>query len=112
MRAIKFKMYCGSVMYSHDDCLTNDFDPRTTTTIDGEKCHWLEFIGRLDKNEKEIYDGHILTNGERIRHIEYDNGFATFCLCTRLKHPIYTINDFENFEIIGDVFQNKNLPES
>ena len=77
MRQIKFKMYCGSVMYSHDDCLINDFDPRTTTAIDGEKCHWLEFTGLRDKkrtkefpNGQKIYEGDIIEN---------ENNFGCIC---------------------------------
>ncbi len=134
MRQIKFKMYCGSVMYSHDDCLINDFDPRTTTAIDGEKCHWLEFTGLKDKNKKEIYFNHICKLTVELYHDEgYMNhwyiGIVSFMPSLGYYLAVKKGFDIDNdeplisfpkikhiaqyrTELLGNYFENKNLLES
>lgn len=79
-----------------------------------------QFTGLLDKNKKEIYEGDIIRlDTNQIGEIYY----RPETLCYSLRHPIsrayrldlYTFHDEHynvlngNLEIIGNIFENKDL---
>ena len=111
MREIKFEMYCNGKMYSHEGCITQGLDPRTTKKINDENCHWREYTGLKDKNGKEIYEGDIVTfidyktfNFTGI--VGFDNG--SFMIKSKSAVTHYRWLDYE-IEIIGNVHENPEL---
>ena len=68
-----------------------------------------QFIGLKSKNSTEFYEGDIIKKDDRIRMIAFDKTNAVFCACLHLMHPIFKIEDIEEFEIIGNIHQNPEL---
>jgi uncharacterized phage protein (TIGR01671 family) len=69
-----------------------------------------QFIGLLDKNEKEIYEGDIMRNGwheSEIGVAEFSDG--SFRLGFGYLETICT--QAEDCEIIGNIYEDKNLLE-
>lgn len=74
-----------------------------------------QFSGMRDKNKKEIYDGNILKDDYgRIYKVEYQECNAAFMLvCNNDRITDYMgYFDTENcFEVIGNIYDNKELLE-
>ncbi len=74
----------------------------------------MQFIGLLDKNEKEIYEGDIVIHTKMINGYDYGEGKFTVEFgnlgCDYHGGIGFNLGDNnplpENYEIIGDVFEN------
>ena len=70
---------------------------------------WMQYTGLLDKNGKEIFEGDILHVWE---HNCDDKGVVRYsedrCAFIVGKYGC-TVGEFENIEIIGNIYENKNL---
>jgi len=68
-----------------------------------------QYIGRKDKNDKEIYVGDILKFTYQkvglIGVVEY--GFCSFYINSKIHYLIYDI-DIENIEVIGNIYEKEN----
>ena len=121
-----FDLNCGDVSKV---CILRD-EKRT------KKNYWyapkevvlMQYTGLKDKNGKEIYEGDIVIqeiwngadniDGESVTDefegiIIYDrNGYGIqteICDGKRTEVPIYEIDEFVTTEIIGNIYENKNL---
>lgn len=68
---------------------------------------WMQFTGLKDKNRKEIYEGDILKDIMGNWEVMFWRGAFGMELGDR-KTPL-CINNMENYEIIGNIFENKKL---
>ena len=80
----------------------------------------MQYTGVKDKNDKEIYEGDIIKYkfpyDKRIKHIspvKFLETEASFGIKDRYGNeiPLYTISANNYFEVIGNIYENKNLLE-
>ena len=80
----------------------------------------MQYTGLRDKNGKEIYEGDIIKYkfpyDKRIKHIspvKFLETEASFGIKDRYGNeiPLYTISANNYFEVIGNIYKNKNLLE-
>ena len=136
-RAIKFRAWDPEkkVMYYNQFCIGSNGTPRKMEVsreyIDWRNENWilLQFTGLLDRNSVEIFEGDIVTKNEYpfidgnvkpyIAFIIWDAP----CFCFELKlldkkrrgisdGVVQILEDSENFEIIGNLYEHPHLLES
>ena len=80
----------------------------------------MQYTGLKDKNGKEIYEGDIIKYkfpyDRRLKHIspvKFLETEASFGIKDRYGNeiPLYTISASNYFEVIGNIYENKNLLE-
>ena len=80
----------------------------------------MQYTGLKDKNGKEIYEGDIIKYkfpyDKRLKHIspvKFLETEASFGIKDRCGNeiPLYTISANNHFEVIGNIYENKNLLE-
>ena len=80
----------------------------------------MQYTGLKDKNGKEIYEGDIIkykfpydTRLKHISPVKFLETEASFGIKDRYGNeiPLYTISANNYFEVIGNIYENKNLLE-
>lgn len=73
---------------------------------DEEKCVVQQFIGILDVNLKEIYEGDVVEfthNGKKkIEVVSYSPDYCAFIIG---EHPIMNLDIMKRFEVVGNIIQ-------
>jgi len=66
----------------------------------------MQYTGLNDRNNKEIYEGDFVKDGQRILFVKFTNGSFNFFS----KHGYMVTNvDTTWFEVIGNIFETPNL---
>ena len=87
---------------------------------DFEEVELMQYTELTDKNDKEIYEGDIIkykfpydTRLKHISPVKFLETEASFGIKDRYGNeiPLYTISAKNYFEVIGNIYENKNLLE-
>lgn len=88
-----------------------DFDPYFF--FSGDRYTPLQYIGLNDKNNTDIYEGDILTDGIETYKCEFQRNSCSTCFVFRgIKNLLVFDGDIKHLEIIGNIYENKNLLEA
>jgi uncharacterized phage protein (TIGR01671 family) len=117
MREIKFRVWDNVDYMSSPFTLHGLMFSEIEFTTD---CPIMQYTGLKDKNGKEIYEGDILTDGERRFKIEYLDAILQFkitIITNEIKEwqKIWEMSSFSNcakLEIIGNIYENQSLLNS
>jgi len=124
MREIKFrawdkdnKLMCGingiyQGVYEPDKLEFDIFNEKTGYQIyhvlQDEDIKVMQFTGLLDKNDKEIYEGDIVTEDDEIGLVRYGDGMF-YAFNYGFEHAI--LSSPKDLEVIGNKFENPELLE-
>ena len=138
MREIKFRVLIDNRIYyqdkydkygdnltSIDICketitITNFYNYEDVYRFEDEEVKLMQYTGVKDKNGKEIYEGDIIkykfpydTRLKHISPVKFLETEASFGIKDRYGNeiPLYTISANNYFEVIGNIYKNKNLLE-
>lgn len=123
MRDIKFRFRCHSIEHPSRDYFEyvtldelKNIGLLTINDIEFEIIGDDEYTGLKDKNNKEIYEGDILTDGEFIAEVAWGIGKAGFILTGGQHSMAMAEGIFEQIvntcEVIGNLYENPELIEN
>lgn len=100
-----------SIFENDDTCyisVNNYFEKNKSEKLLVKKETVGQYTGLHDKNGKEIYEGDIVTEGEYIGQVVFDEYYLGFFInfVDSEQEPLY---DVPNLEIIGNIYENKEL---
>jgi uncharacterized phage protein (TIGR01671 family) len=124
-RQIKFKAYIGTlgktydVLHLHAKFPDEDFQrvfinkpleegEVKNYRIDGKENHLMQYTGLLDKHGKEIWEGDIIADRYGAEEVVFDDGGFKINE-TFFSEMSQDKNRLLGFEVIGNVFEHKNL---
>ena len=100
--------------------ITSFYNYENVYRFEDEKVKLMQYTGLKDKNGKEIYEGDIIKYkspyNRRLNHIspvkslETEASFGIKDIYGN-EIPLYTISANNYFEVIGNIYENKNLLE-
>ena len=138
MREIKFRVLIDNKIYyqdkynaygdnlaSIDICketiiITSFYNYEDVYRFEYEEVKLMQYTGLKDKDGKEIYEGDIIkykfpydTRLKHISPVKFLETEASFGIKDRYGNeiPLYTISANNYFEVIGNIYENKNLLE-
>lgn len=134
MRKSKFRAWADGEMLDDISTDTDDFTSMLNKTFaylqESENVKFMQFTGLLDKNGKEVYEGDIIKSCDYPFHDINRNlnylGEVYFCdvnlgyyiefhrISKRVRGDVFDrmLTDFDDLEVIGNIYENSELLES
>lgn len=119
-REIKFRAWDGKKM--HYDVMVGPIvvGSRSMAPVPLKEANLMQYTGLKDKNGKEIYEGDVVKIGKDKVYVEFIDGAYWFCFNEKDRFTYDWIRqqnknlkvESDTFEIIGNLFENPELPTS
>src|SRR5579859_1802297 len=77
----------------------------------GEAIIPMQYTGMKDKNEKEIFEGDIVTDGDQVREVYFNDDVESPDYSHCVGWGIPWMIDRTNMEVIGNIYENPELRE-
>jgi len=120
MREIKFRYYFENMRYGGlckdtftlkdvEDGLVLDEDNYDNLELSVFKR--VQFTGLKDKNGVEIYESDLIkfTTERDLFEVKWSEVYLAYHIYSRHKRALMSLCECENFEVIGNIYENKDL---
>ena len=111
MREIKFRAW-GGATNEHPAFMMNDISDWAVGDLNSNNWKIMQYTGLSDKNGKEIYEGDLVDeygNRKLVYRVGFDRGHFTLTDIENGYDRLGIWNVHMNMEIIGNIYQNKDL---
>lgn len=114
MKEIKFRCWWDNKMHKVsgiDNVFgTQYIDLFCADSIKTEEGILMQYTGLKDKNGKEVYDGDLLKiqYEEKYGIVKWNEELACFQIC---NVPSRTLKHIKHYEVVGNIYENKDLLE-
>ena len=78
----------------------------------GKECEVQQFLGILDKNMKEIYEGDVVFTDDGLGEVTYFNQHCAYGITTDISFSLFLTLDLNNIEVVGNMVENYIYDES
>ena len=121
MRDIQFRAFLKSNKLMYDvltldiidnKVLINNEEKQLRGYVKYQDVELMQYTGLKDKNGKEIYEGYILTSAFSKRIVIFNENTCSFMLKDiELRNELFSLTNekCKNLEIIGNIYENKEL---
>lgn len=72
----------------------------------GKECEVQQFLGILDKNMKEIYEGDVVMTNDGLGEVTYFNQYCAYGITTDISFSLFLTLDLNNIEVVGNMVEN------
>ena len=115
MREIKFRMWNNGTKEMSEPFDLGDLDDgllipnlEDTSKFRIDNCEIMQYTGLKDKNGKEIYEGDIVTRGEIMCYVKFDDKGRFIVFNNKIEEGWWLDTDWE---VIGNIYENLDLLE-
>ena len=125
MRGVKGLFWTKNNLVAHCSPMGNNFDKFFTMILNDGEYHLMQSTGLFDKNGKEIFESDIVKTTRFFGRADESGGFYEYekefigivkqlegaWVIDTEKGAVYLWSDIDENEVLGNIYQNKELVE-